>query len=128
MKKEGVKRVIAWVLAVLTGLSFLVAGWPKIMPGENMIRRFENWGYSAEFAVVTGVLEIAGGLLILLPKTAVYGAALVMVLMLGAVYTHLSTGIGSPVFAFVYLATAIVVAVLRFSLAASVRKGWASLH
>lgn len=114
MNTEKVKNVVAWVLSVLLGLSFLMAGWPKVMPGENMVRRFENWGYSAEFTVLIGILELLGGLLVLLPKTAFYGALLVAILMVGAAYTHLSTGIGSPMFAMIYLAIAVAVMVMRY--------------
>ena len=113
MTMKTLAKVGYWLLAALLGLSFLAAGWPKLMPNDNMVARFENWGYSAEFAVVIGVLEMLGGLLVLIPKLAIYGAILIGILMLGAIYTHLSTGIGSPLFAFIYLAMAVGLGICR---------------
>ena len=117
------RNVAAWILSCLLALSFLLAGWPKVMPDETMVRRFENWGYGGEFAVVIGIFELLGGMLVLVPKTAFYGAAMVTVLMVGAVYTHLETGIGSPVFAAVFLVLALVLGALRFDSAIGVPAG-----
>ncbi|MEM9532354.1 MAG: DoxX family protein [Pseudomonadota bacterium] len=116
------KAGVAWVLSALLSVSFIMAGWPKLDPGETMIRRFENWGYSPQFAVLIGVLELLSGLLVLVPRTALFGGTLIVVLMVGAVYTHLSTGIGSPLFAFIFIGAALMVAFLRFGVALGVRR------
>ena len=113
MRKASFKNISAWVISILLGASFLFAGFPKINPSQSMIARFEAWGYSPEFCVFIGIVEVAGGLLVLWPKTAFYGALLLTFEMIGAIWTHLSTGIGSPLFAFLYLAMAVVLLVLR---------------
>ena len=104
---QRVSNVVAWVLSVLLGLSFVFAGWPKIEPGPGMIRRFENWGYSAEFAVVIGIAELLAGIAILVRPVSFYAALAIVVLMIGAIYTHVSSGIGSSLFAVVYLLMAV---------------------
>lgn len=111
---DTLKNVTAWILAVLLGLSFLAAGWPKILPSESMIVRFQNWGYSEGFVVLIGVLEFIGGALVLYPRTALYGGSLLIIIMLGAIYTHWSTQIGSPLFAIIYLAMALSLAIVRY--------------
>lgn len=113
MTRKTLTATIHWILAVLLGSSFLLAGWPKVVPNDNMVARFENWGYSVEFAMIIGVLEMLSGLLVLIPRLSVYGAILIGVLMTGAIYTHVSTGIGSPLFAFIYLAMSLGLGICR---------------
>ncbi len=107
------KNVIGWIISALLALSFLFAGYHKIPPGTGMVKRFEAWGYSADFALLIGVLELISGMLVLVPKLAAYGGFFIVVLMAGATYTHMSTGIGSPMFAIIYLVLALVLIYLR---------------
>lgn len=107
--KPRVRRVAEWIVAVLVGLSFVASGVPKLAPGAGMVRRFEAWGYSAEFATVVGVVELLGGLMILLPKTRRWGAGLLAINMAGAVFTHVRTDIGSPLTAMLYLGLSLFV-------------------
>jgi len=84
--------IIGWVLAVLIGGMFLVAGAGKLMTSDSAM--FANWGYSMWFMKLIGVLEVLGGIGLLVPKTtrlAVYGLTLIM---LGAIYTHINAGEG----------------------------------
>lgn len=108
------KTATAWVIAVLLAASFLTAGYIKIPASDSMVRRFEAWGYSTEFVWVIGSLELLAGLLVLIPRISFYGASLIVILMIGATYTHLSTGIGSPIFALIYLMMGVTLAFLRF--------------
>ncbi len=114
MNRKTLKNGFAWLFSALLGLSFLAAGWPKIMPSDSMINRFENWGYSEGFTILIGVLEFLAGAVVLIPRTATYGAVLIVVLMVGAIYTHISTQIGSPLFALVYLVMAMALSVMRY--------------
>lgn len=91
-----IRLVAAWALAILLALNFAGYGLTKLSPNQAMVERFENWGYSGPFARVIGVMEITGALLVLFPSFAAYGAGILAVVMIGAVYTHLSTGIGDP--------------------------------
>jgi hypothetical protein len=61
------------------------------------------------------LLETTGGLLVLAPATADFGALIIGIMMSGAVWTHLSTGTGSPLFTAIYIAMAAALCVLRFS-------------
>lgn len=104
-----VRRIVEWVTAVLVGLSFIASGIPKIVPGDSMVGRFEAWGYTAGFASAVGVAELLGGLMILLPRSRPWGALVLAVIMIGAVFTHVRTGIGSPTMAGVYLGLSLLV-------------------
>ncbi len=112
MKKY--KPVLAWVLAILLALTFISAGYPKVIPADSMITRFENWGYTAGFASFIGVVELMGGILVLIPRLSFYATILLAMDMIGAIYTHLSTGIGGPEFAIIALLLAVILAILRF--------------
>ncbi len=97
MKVSRVRGVFAWVLVILLGLMFLVAGLGKLIGGEAAVEAFAAWGYAAWFATVIGVLEMAGGLGLLIPRTARYAILGLSGIMLGAMYTHLSNGEGLQV-------------------------------
>jgi uncharacterized membrane protein YphA (DoxX/SURF4 family) len=86
----------------------------KNSAGEMMLKRLANWGYSPEHTMLIGLLETTGGLLVLAPATADFGALIIGIMMIGAIWTHLSTGIGSPLFAAIYIAMAAALGVLRF--------------
>jgi hypothetical protein len=79
-----------------------------------VIRSFARFDYSSGFAVLIGVLEGLGGLLALVPGLVFYGSVSIAVVMIGATYTHLSTGIGSPSMALLSLAVAVLLMWLRF--------------
>lgn len=91
------RNVILWVLCVLLGLAYLAqSAYPKIVAVEGAAGAFERFGYSQGFRLLIGILEAVGALLLLWPRTASWGAGLLIVIMMGAVYTHLATDIGSP--------------------------------
>ncbi len=113
MAKMDGKSIAVWVLCVVVGLLFIAGGIPKLMQTEQMVKSFEGWGYSSGFLLLIGLLETLGGAMLLVPKLAFWGGGILVVVMAGAVYTHLSTGIGSPTFAIVVLLLAAAAGWLR---------------
>ncbi|NNF43671.1 MAG: DoxX family protein [Phycisphaerales bacterium] len=97
MKNARLRSVTAWVLAVIFGLLFLVAGLGKLTGGEAVAEMFSGWGYPLWFAKVIGVLEMAGGLALIIPRTTRYAVLGLSCIMLGAMYTHLANGEGLDV-------------------------------
>jgi len=57
---------------------------------KDRIERFRSYGYPDHFYLVIGVLEVLGGVSLLIPKMTGYGAALLAVIMGGAYLTHLT--------------------------------------
>ncbi len=96
MQGIRVRVVAAWAVAILLAIYFVQAGAGKLNPSPALVERFESWGYSGGFARIVGMLEITGAVLGLVPSLAAYGALLISTVMIGAIYTHLSTGIGGP--------------------------------
>ncbi|HUI25899.1 MAG TPA: DoxX family protein [Candidatus Kryptonia bacterium] len=81
-------RILSWLLALL----FVVSGVPKLIGVAQVVAAFEHMGYSASFRILIGVLEIAGGVALLIPAVALYGAGLLIVIMIGAVWSVLRIG------------------------------------
>jgi uncharacterized membrane protein YphA (DoxX/SURF4 family) len=86
------KAVTAWILAILLFVMFAHAGVMKFDPNGGWTRAFHNWGYPDWFRVAVGAAEVVAALLLLLPRTAKFGAAIIIVLMLGGIGTNLMHG------------------------------------
>ena len=116
MKEASIRVLVAWGCSVITAWAFLYQGLKKILPGEAEIyqSKFVDWGYDPSFATPIGVVEVVAGILVLFPGLASVGACAAIVVMIGAAYTHVSTGIGSPAFAIIIGLIAAVLMVLRW--------------
>lgn len=64
---------------------FLMAGVGKLAGGEQTVQQFRNWGYSDGFRILIGLLEVLGGVGLLIPRIAAPSALGLMVIMVGAV-------------------------------------------
>jgi hypothetical protein len=78
-----------------------------------MVAIFDLIGVGQWFRLLTGTLEVAGAVLVLAPRTAVWGASLLAAIMVGAVFTHLVVIGGNSAPALVLLALSAVVLWLR---------------
>lgn len=91
--KEKTYIVIRWILQVIMGILFIIAGAPKLLLQHEMwVERFEGWGYLGNFHYVVGFLELAGGLLLFFPRFMLYSAGMLAVIMIGAMGTVLMNG------------------------------------
>ena len=119
-----VMKVIGmWTLQILLGALFVVVGAAKF-GDPSWARKFAAWGYPDGFYMVVGVLEIAAGLMVLVPRVASYGSLSIMTIMMSAVLTHLRHGemrrLAPPL---VYLAVAAAVGWLRRASAIPATRG-----
>lgn len=86
--KTKFKRIITWILQVLMGLEFLLAGQAKFTSTEAWSKMFDRYGYPDYFYLFIGALELIGAILIFFPKFASKAALGLGVIMLGATATH----------------------------------------
>jgi putative oxidoreductase len=86
------KSIAVWVLSGLLAALFLFAGGQKLLGAGGAVEHFSEWGYPPWFRVVIGLIEIAGGLLLLVPSVAFYAAGALGMVMIGAIYTLLTKG------------------------------------
>lgn len=83
------KIIGAWLPAILLILIFARQGWAKFSDTSGWAVAFRHWGYPDWFRVLIGVLELAAVALLVLGRTAAFGAMIIIVVMLGAWATHL---------------------------------------
>jgi len=88
-KKRIAKEIVAWLLALWLCWIFVRAGIDKFDDASGWSRAFRGWGFAVWFRVLIGVLEVLAAALVLLPRTAAYGAILIGVVMIGAAVTQL---------------------------------------
>ena len=87
------KRVGIWAVTIFTGLIFMMSGLNKLTAAVAWQDRFVNeWGLPAWTVAIIAIAEMVGAVLLLVPKTAVYGGSIIAVVMLGATGTHLIAG------------------------------------
>jgi len=86
--------IALWLVTIVEALGMGVAGFSKFQNPDFWRASFSGWGYPEGFSAVVGAVEMAGALLLLLPASARYGASVLIVIMLGAMYTDLANESG----------------------------------
>jgi uncharacterized membrane protein YphA (DoxX/SURF4 family) len=69
-------QIVKYLVLVIFGLQFVVAGTMKLVPTAYMVHMYELFGYEhlAWLRICVGVIEVLGGPLILFPRTRFVGA------------------------------------------------------
>jgi putative oxidoreductase len=106
-------NIALWVLQGLLALAFVGAASGKLASKPEMVALFETIGVGQWFRYVTGLMELTGALLIVVPRTRFFGAALLSMVMVGAALTHLFILHNAPTAPAVLLVLAGVVAWAR---------------
>jgi putative oxidoreductase len=108
--------ITGWVLRVAACAVFVGVGATKFESQSMWVGMFNDIGLGNWFRYLTGALQVAGGLLLLVPRTAAAGAAIAASTMAGAIAVHLfvlPTGVGGAVIPFVLLIFTLVVGFRR---------------
>ena len=85
---RGLHRTL-WVLQILLGVFFIVAAAGPMLFGEtNAVQSFEDMGAAPWFRYFIGLVELAGGIGLLVPRLAGLAAVGLALLMLGAAVTQ----------------------------------------
>ena len=117
------RRIGAWTLQGIIAAAFLAAGAAKLAGVLFMVDLFAQIGLGQWFRVVTGAVEIAGAVALLVPGLASLGALWLGGTMVGAVATHLFVLHTSPVPAIVLgVLNALVVYLRRDELVALLQR------
>ena len=104
---------VLWALQIVSAGMFLMAGTLKLAGNPMMVQMFGVIGVGQWFRYLTGSIEVAGAVLLLIPSLAAYGAAVLAVTMVGAVITHLFIVGGSPLIPILLLASTAAIAWTR---------------
>jgi len=109
-----IRSVVAWALSILLGLAFIATAIMKLMAVPMQVQLFAALGYPTWFMYFTGVCELLGAILIVIPRYAVVGAIIICCVMVGAIASLVLHGLLSMVPpTIVFLALAIAIGYLR---------------
>ena len=102
-----------WILSALVALTFVGAGAAKLAGAAVMVDLFAKVGLGQWFRYVTGLLEVAAGIGLLISRYAFYAAVTLVIVMIGAIIAHVTVFGGSFAPALVLLVLAGTIAYLR---------------
>lgn len=110
--RAAVGRVVRSLPAVAVGALFILVGYTKFNgdPSGEWFRIFERIGLGQWFRVVTGLVQVGGGVLMLFRRTRTAGAAALAATMVGAALVDLVV-LGSPLVVVPMMLLFLVVAV-----------------
>lgn len=85
-------NILSIVLQVILGIGFLMFGFSKF-GSKQMVDGFKHFGYPGWFRVFTGLVEVISAALVIWSiwnkAFAAYGGAMIVVIMFGAIMTHI---------------------------------------
>jgi putative oxidoreductase len=111
---------IEWAVRLGVALVYVGIGCEKVFPSRDSywVKIFTEIGLGQWFMYLTGTIQIMGGLLMITPRTALFGATLLAGTMIGAILTHLfllNTGFGGAVIPAAFLGLIGAAVRLRFT-------------
>lgn len=80
-----------WPLRIVLALAFVFFGVVKFPsdPGSPWVHVFEMIGVGQWFRYCTGIIELAGGILLLVPRATYAAVVMLASAMVGALLTHI---------------------------------------
>ena len=88
MKNNKVWKYTLIIVQTIVGILFLLAGAAKFLAAEMWIKKFSQWHYPDNFYLLVGFVEIVAAILLFVPKLSRYAITTLIVIMIGAVLTH----------------------------------------
>ena len=96
MKKYLTLENLGWLLTAMVSFMLIISGVSKVIGSEEMVKNFTMMNLLPYLALL-GVVELAGVVLLIIPKMSKYGAVLLSSYLSGAVAIHLSMMEGAGV-------------------------------
>lgn len=85
------QQIFLWVLRILAALIMLQSLFFKFSASEESVYIFTTVGIEPWGRIATGTAELIAAILLLWPKTTVWGAVLAAGVMSGAIFFHLTS-------------------------------------
>ena len=102
-----------WALQILAAAAFFAAGGFKLAGAPMMVQIFDQIGVGQWFRIVTGIVEVSGAALLLVPRRAALGGLMLAATMVVATLVHLFVIGGNPAPAIVLFAITATIAWAR---------------
>jgi uncharacterized membrane protein YphA (DoxX/SURF4 family) len=83
---------VAWLLGAYLARMYIEMGWPKFFDDGFWTAAFDAWHYPRALRIGVGMVEVVGGVALVMPRLASYGALALVSIMLGAAVTRLLDG------------------------------------
>ena len=96
MKKYLTLKNLGWLLTAMVSFMLGMSGISKVIGTEEMVNNFTAMNLLPYLALL-GVVEVAGVVLLIIPKMSKYGAVLLSSYLSGAVALHLALMSGAGV-------------------------------
>jgi len=82
------RNIIAWILQILLALAFIASGGNKLLHLADTVKGFGSMGFPGWFAYLIAGAEVLGGIGLLVPRFTRLAAMGLIIIMIGAAYTH----------------------------------------
>lgn len=97
MQQSKSAKVMSWTFRVVAAVILLQTLYFKFTGAAESVYIFTKLGAEPWGRIGSGVVELIAAVMLLVPRTVVYGAALSLVVISGAIFGHLTTlGIAIP--------------------------------
>lgn len=84
------KSIASWIIQILIAAMFFMMGGQKLMGEAEVTANFARWGFPGFMQYIIGFFEVAGAIGLLIPRLAGLAASGLILIMIGALGTHLS--------------------------------------
>jgi hypothetical protein len=85
-------RILKWCLSGLVAIPFIIFGGMKLIGLEMMMERMAEINYAASATRMIGIIEVLGVIGLFLSRTRVFSLSLFVLIMAGAVGSHIGGG------------------------------------
>jgi uncharacterized membrane protein YphA (DoxX/SURF4 family) len=110
-KPSRFATVALWIVKILVAFAFAAAAFLKLSGDPKMVTEFGEIGFGQGFRYATGIIELVGAGLMLLPRTALVGALTLIGICAGALVAQLAVLHGDLIHVFVLGGLLVVIAV-----------------
>ena len=84
------KTIASWIIQILLAGLFLMSGAGKLMNDPEVVANFTRWGMPDKIYLLIGAFEVLGAIGLLIPRLAGLAATGLILIMIGALFTHLT--------------------------------------
>lgn len=85
-------NVLLWLIQIGAAVLFILIGGQKLLAVPDVVANFRRWGMPPLMYYVIGTFELLGAFGLLVPGTAGMAAVGLIIIMVGAIATHLTHG------------------------------------
>jgi uncharacterized membrane protein YphA (DoxX/SURF4 family) len=85
-------KIAVWIVSGLLSALFVFAGGMKLLGPPEVLETFARYGHSDAFRLFIGAAELSGAIGLWIPRLEFWAALGLIVIMLGAIYTHVTHG------------------------------------